>query len=128
MNTTIRDGIAVRTVFEYPPIPVRDHDWQAYFDALDYEPGCNEHYVGHGETEAEAIANLMDTIDDDDLIERLRDSLRVEQICTALKRGDLTADLMLRRLVKLAYEGGDLDALRLWGDLNLFAEREIEHV
>ncbi len=60
---------------------------------------------------------MIDTLTDD-----LRDSIAIGRICTALKRGDLTADVMLRRLVRLAYEGGDLDALRLWGDLNLFSE------
>ena len=44
----------VRTSFEYPPIPVRGMDWQAYVDG--YEPGDA---LGHGATEEEAIAELL---------------------------------------------------------------------
>lgn len=42
------------TDFVYPPIPVRTMDWAAYYD------GCEEGPVGHGATEAEAIADLID--------------------------------------------------------------------
>lgn len=40
----------------YPPIPVRDYDWIAYVDG-DEEAGR----YGEGATEAEAIADFMDT-------------------------------------------------------------------
>lgn len=40
------------TSFDYPPIPCRDADWSAYIDP--------EGRVGHGATEAEAIADLME--------------------------------------------------------------------
>ena len=44
----------IQTSFVYPPIPVRDFDWQAHVEG--YEPGDA---LGHGTTEAEAIANLL---------------------------------------------------------------------
>lgn len=44
----------IKTSFVYPPIPVRDFDWQAYEEG--YEPGDA---LGHGATEAQAIADLM---------------------------------------------------------------------
>lgn len=40
----------IRTSPQYPPIPVRDFDWQAY------EPGDA---LGHGATEEQAIAELL---------------------------------------------------------------------
>ncbi|MEJ7932541.1 hypothetical protein WG922_21405 [Ramlibacter sp. AN1015] len=42
----------IHTAFVHPPIPVRDHDWQAYRDP--------EGFVGHGATEQEAIDNLKE--------------------------------------------------------------------
>ena len=44
----------IQTTFVYPPIPVRSFDWQAYVDG--YEPGDA---LGHGATEAEAVADLL---------------------------------------------------------------------
>ena len=46
----------IKTSFVYPPIPVRDFDWQAVVDG--YEPGDA---IGHGSTEDEAIAALLST-------------------------------------------------------------------
>ena len=48
----------IRTEFVYPPIPYRDCDWRAAFDG--YEPGDP---LGYGRTEAEAVADLIDTSD-----------------------------------------------------------------
>lgn len=42
-----------------PPIPIRDHDWCAYFDG-DEESGC----YGYGATEQEAIADLLENWSD----------------------------------------------------------------
>lgn len=44
------------TDYEYPPIPDRSHDWRATFEWFcgdDYQP------TGWGETEAEAVLDLM---------------------------------------------------------------------
>lgn len=43
------------TTWIYPPIPLRNFDWQATFQG--YEPGD---LVGHGETKAEAVKDLRD--------------------------------------------------------------------
>jgi hypothetical protein len=48
-----------KTSFVYPPIPVRDFDWQAYMEG--YEPGDA---LGHGATEAQAIADLLAKLDE----------------------------------------------------------------
>jgi hypothetical protein len=45
----------------YPPIPVRDHDWCAYYDG-EVESG---HY-GYGPTEQEAIQDLVANYEDPD--------------------------------------------------------------
>jgi hypothetical protein len=45
------DKIVTRHIF--PPIPMRQFDWQATRDG--YEPGCP---IGYGKTESEAIADL----------------------------------------------------------------------
>ncbi len=42
----------------FPPIPVRSFDWEAFFEG-DEELGLR----GHGATEEEAIADLLDTAD-----------------------------------------------------------------
>ena len=45
------------THFNYPPIPDRSCDWSAVRD--DYDGAEDSHCpIGHGETEAEAIADL----------------------------------------------------------------------
>lgn len=43
----------------YPPIPVRQFDWQATFDG--YEPGD---YIGHGAAEQDAIDDLVQQWED----------------------------------------------------------------
>jgi len=48
----------IRTSPQYPPIPVRDFDWQAYVDG--YEPGDA---LGHGATEEQAVAELLAAMD-----------------------------------------------------------------
>ena len=58
------------TEFTYPPIPKRDWDWAAYLDG--YEPGDP---VGHGASEAEAIADLKAQIDESDEEARWYDEL-----------------------------------------------------
>ena len=42
----------------YPPIQTRKFDWTAVDD--NYEPGCP---IGYGETEAEAIKDLLEQSD-----------------------------------------------------------------
>jgi hypothetical protein len=43
----------------YPPIPTREFDWSAVSD--NYEPGAP---IGWGKTEADAIADLRDQMED----------------------------------------------------------------
>lgn len=43
----------------YPPIPIRDYDWMAWFDENEEGP------QGFGKTEAEAKADLLDNYGDD---------------------------------------------------------------
>lgn len=49
------------TSFVYPPIPVRDFDWCAYYDGEE-EAG---HY-GYGRTEAEAIQDFIENYQDEE--------------------------------------------------------------
>ena len=53
-------GPRIITRNEYPPIPNRRWDWSAVTD--DYEPGQP---IGWGLTEQEAIADLLDQIEND---------------------------------------------------------------
>jgi hypothetical protein len=48
----------IRTSHVCPPIPFRNFDWSAVTD--DYEDG---HPQGHGATEAEAIADLIEKLE-----------------------------------------------------------------
>lgn len=66
-STCVIDGRRIRTTFEYPPIPIRSCDWSAvddntYDGAPDSGPPAN--LVGRGATEAEAIADLLEQIED----------------------------------------------------------------
>ena len=52
------------TTFVYPPIPVRNFDWLAFFDGD--EPDDNgQMRTGSGATEQEAINDLLETYPDD---------------------------------------------------------------
>jgi len=50
----------IKTVFEYPPIPCRNFDWCAYDDRR----GADDSPYGWGRTEDEAVANLLDQLED----------------------------------------------------------------
>lgn len=45
----------IKTNYVYPPIPIRNYDWEAFRD--DYDEGS---IIGHGRTEKEAIDDLFD--------------------------------------------------------------------
>lgn len=49
----------IRTSYVYPPIPTRRFDWAAWVDGHE-ESG----QVGYGATEAEAIEELREMLDD----------------------------------------------------------------
>jgi hypothetical protein len=57
------------TSFDYPPIPIRSMDWSAV-DADTYDCDCDQDGffstcpIGRGSTEAEAIADLIEQLDD----------------------------------------------------------------
>jgi hypothetical protein len=61
--------LKVVTSHEYPPIPIRTFDWCAHLD--DYEPpdvngeGGGPGPVGWGATEAEAIADFYEQLEDE---------------------------------------------------------------
>lgn len=57
----IRTAIDVRTSHVYPPIPIRDYDWSAVDDKTFDGPGSSQ---GWGRTEAAAIADLIEQIQD----------------------------------------------------------------
>ena len=48
------------TEFVYPPIPIRTHDWCAYYDGE-----AESRRYGWGQTEAEAILDLKGNYDDE---------------------------------------------------------------
>lgn len=43
------------TIYVYPPIPIRTHDWSAHYDGHEEEGP-----IGYGETESEALAELLE--------------------------------------------------------------------
>lgn len=49
------------TDFTYPPIPLRQFDWLAWFD------GQEDGLQGTGPTEQEAIDDLLEQVDNDEL-------------------------------------------------------------
>jgi hypothetical protein len=62
MSTHVRtikgESVKIQTSHNRPPIRQRDYDWSAVTD--DYEAG---HPIGHGATEDEAIANLVEQLE-----------------------------------------------------------------
>jgi hypothetical protein len=53
----------IRTSFDHPPIPVRKFDWSAIDDDT-YDGAEDSHCpIGHGATEQEAIADLLEQIE-----------------------------------------------------------------
>jgi hypothetical protein len=53
--------VKVATEFIYPPIPIRTHDWTAYYpDLYDGAPDAGTQLVGYGETEADALRDLAE--------------------------------------------------------------------
>ncbi len=59
----------IRTSFDFPPIPDRSMDWSA-IDEDTYDCDCDQDGffstdpVGYGRTEAEAIADLLEQIEE----------------------------------------------------------------
>lgn len=63
MNAPVRD---IQTYYDPPPIPMRHFDWSA-IDRNTYdgaEDSANRHQIGWGRTEQEAIADLLEQLDD----------------------------------------------------------------
>lgn len=61
----------IATSFDYPPIPIRTLDWSAidsdtYDASYEGEDETGHHWksspIGHGSTEAEAIADLLEQL------------------------------------------------------------------
>jgi hypothetical protein len=46
----------IRTNYVYPPIPIRQFDWVAWYDGEEDEQMA----TGHGVTEREAVADLIE--------------------------------------------------------------------
>jgi len=57
------DGRKIITSFVCPPIPVRHFDWSAVTEDYDGAPDASCP-VGHGRTEEEAIADLLDQLEE----------------------------------------------------------------
>lgn len=54
------------TTYIHPPIPIRCFDWQAVTNDYDGAPDASwpANCIGYGNTEAEAIADLNEQLDD----------------------------------------------------------------
>jgi len=57
---TARRSMKIVTQYVHPPIPARTHDWAAYFD----NDNCDDHRTGYGPTEAAAVADLLEQLED----------------------------------------------------------------
>jgi len=60
--SNIDAALTVKVSWDFPPVPVRSHDWSAYFDGRE-EAGP----WGHGETHEAALADLYEQLDSEDL-------------------------------------------------------------
>jgi len=59
-------GNKIITSHVYPPIPWRGNDWCAHLDDYDGAPDAGPQVVGWGATEAEAVADLKEQINEED--------------------------------------------------------------
>ena len=50
--------MTIKTNYDYPPIPIRTFDWSAWDD----ETLDEDSIIGHGETEIEAIKDLLEKL------------------------------------------------------------------
>lgn len=50
----------ILTSYVYPPIPVRDFDYQAFFDSYDGAPDSGWQCEGSGRTEYAAVLDMYD--------------------------------------------------------------------
>ena len=66
MTTHKRNGYTIHTECVYPPIPVRNYDWQAHLDDYDGAPDAGPQYEGTGRTEEDAIKDLLDQLEEAD--------------------------------------------------------------
>ncbi len=76
----------IKTAFDNPPIPDRSFDWSAVTE--DYDIG---HPIGHGPTEADAIADLKSQLSDNNPPERLADPPRSP--CTSCGISAILSDI-----------------------------------
>lgn len=60
MAKIIHNGQTIVTSHNRPPIPSRNFDWSAHVDEL----GADCSPCGHGATEAEAVAELIELLED----------------------------------------------------------------
>jgi hypothetical protein len=58
-------GHKIVTSFDYPPIPDRNYDWSATLADYDGAPDATgpTSLIGHGKTEAAAVADLLEQLD-----------------------------------------------------------------
>lgn len=55
----------IKTEFIFPPIPDRRFDWSAIdADRYDGAPDAGKQYIGYGPTEAAAVADLKQQLED----------------------------------------------------------------
>ena len=61
------NGTPIETQYTYPPIPIRQFDWAAWYAPpgreWDGDPECTPH-IGHGATETVAVQDLIDNYDE----------------------------------------------------------------
>lgn len=57
------NGQKIITNFDYPPIPVRKFDWSAVLDGYDGAEDSHDP-IGRGATEKEAVADLIEQLED----------------------------------------------------------------
>lgn len=63
MNTAApftHNGKRIRTIHVRPPVPTRKMDWCAYFDGEE-----EDSWYGYGSTEAEAVADFINNLDEE---------------------------------------------------------------
>ena len=107
----------IKTEYVNPTIPDRDHDWLARFDWQDEE--CPLH--GNGETENDAVLNLLMNIGEDTQDDGSAQEEIVEMAFSHWQRGDRMAAL----LRKWADTEGPGNSIALWAERDELL-REIE--
>lgn len=86
MTTHSRASVVIHLSNPFPPIPVRNFDWQAYFDDYDGAPDAGYQTTGSGPTPLAALIDFYENYESwfDEILCAHRPMLREDYECPTI--------------------------------------------